>query len=83
MMVMTILEILKREFLHFKVHPPKKTKVGRWLCYTFEDISIHIMTREARFKYDLESLWGIGWMETIEDEVDVSSPAFPIPATNY
>ncbi|VDK86722.1 unnamed protein product [Litomosoides sigmodontis] len=66
-----------------QVHPPKKTKVGRWLCYAFEDISIHIMTREARFKYDLESLWGIGWMETMEDEVDISSPTFPMPVINY
>uniref|UniRef100_A0A915PUU0 Ribosomal silencing factor RsfS n=1 Tax=Setaria digitata TaxID=48799 RepID=A0A915PUU0_9BILA len=57
-----------------QVQPPKKAKVGRWLCYTFEDISLHIMTREARLKYDLESLWGIGVMESLEDELDISSP---------
>ncbi|EJW74690.1 hypothetical protein WUBG_14401 [Wuchereria bancrofti] len=61
------------------VQPPKKAKVGRWLCYVFEDISLHIMTREARLKYDLESLWGIGWVQTLEDEGDVSNLEFPMP----
>ncbi|EFO20047.1 hypothetical protein LOAG_08446 [Loa loa] len=65
-----------------EVQPPKKAKVGRWLCYTFENISIHIMTREARLKYDLEGLWGIGWMETLEDEVDLPNPQFPIPSAS-
>lgn len=40
------------------------------------------MTREARLKYDLESLWGIGWMETLEDEADISNPEFPMPAAS-
>uniref|UniRef100_A0A158Q7L6 PPIase cyclophilin-type domain-containing protein n=1 Tax=Elaeophora elaphi TaxID=1147741 RepID=A0A158Q7L6_9BILA len=65
-----------------QVQPPKKAKVGQWLCYIFEDISIHIMTREARLRYDLESLWGIGWMETLEDEVNILNPECPMPAAN-
>ncbi|VDO34183.1 unnamed protein product [Brugia timori] len=65
-----------------QVQPPKKAKVGRWLCYVFDDISLHIMTREARLKYDLESLWGIGWMQTLEDEGDVSSLEFPMPVSS-
>ncbi|VDO35493.1 unnamed protein product [Onchocerca flexuosa] len=77
-----ILRILKRRLLHFEVQPPKKAKVGRWLCYVFEDISLHIMTREARLKYDLESLWGIGWVEMLEDEVDFLNPELPMPAAS-
>ncbi|VDM94198.1 unnamed protein product, partial [Onchocerca ochengi] len=65
-----------------QVQPPKKAKVGRWLCYTFEDISLHIMTREARLKYDLESLWGIGWVEMLEDEVDFLNPEIPMPVAS-
>ncbi|CAG9532199.1 unnamed protein product [Cercopithifilaria johnstoni] len=79
--VLAIRKCFKLKTKH-QVEPPKKAKVGRWLCYTFEDTSIHIMTREARFKYDLESLWGIGWMETLGDEVNISNPEFLMPATN-
>ncbi|KAL3989266.1 Oligomerization domain family protein [Acanthocheilonema viteae] len=80
-MVLAIRKCFKLKTNH-QVQPPKKAKVGRWLCYSFEDISIHIMTREARFKYDLESLWGIGWTETLEDEVNISNPEFSMPAIN-
>lgn len=66
------------EFFNFKVQPPKKAKVGRWLCYNFGNISLNIMTHEARLKYDLESLWGIGWMEIY----DVADPEFPMPFVN-
>lgn len=40
------------------------------------------MTHEARFKYDLESLWGIEWTEALEDEVNISSPEFSMPTAN-
>ncbi|KAM3729204.1 Mitochondrial assembly of ribosomal large subunit protein [Dirofilaria immitis] len=80
-LVLAIRKCFKLKTDH-QVEPPKKAKVGQWLCYTFEDISLHIMTHEARLKYDLESLWGIGWLETLEDEINISKPEYPIPAAN-
>lgn len=57
------------------MEPPKKAKVGRWLCYNLENIALHMMSRDARLKYDLESLWGVGWEETLEDELDIPPPS--------
>uniref|UniRef100_A0A183DCA9 Ribosomal silencing factor RsfS n=1 Tax=Gongylonema pulchrum TaxID=637853 RepID=A0A183DCA9_9BILA len=57
-----------------EVVPPRKSKVGRWLCYSFGNIVLHMMSRDARLKYDLESLWGVGWEEMPEDEFTIPTP---------
>jgi ribosome-associated protein len=41
---------------------------GGWYMFDMRKVLIHVMTEEARKKYDLESLWGIG-----EDNTSVSS----------
>ncbi|MEO0141456.1 MAG: ribosome silencing factor, partial [candidate division WOR-3 bacterium] len=41
---------------------------GRWVLVDADEVVIHIMTREAREFYALESLWGDAKQERYEDE---------------
>ncbi|VDN08241.1 unnamed protein product [Thelazia callipaeda] len=77
--VLTLRKCFKLKTNSSEVQPPRKAKVGHWLCYILEDISLHIMSHEARLKYDLESLWGIGWEESLDDDVDLN---IPMPSTS-
>uniref|UniRef100_A0A915C2G6 Ribosomal silencing factor RsfS n=1 Tax=Parascaris univalens TaxID=6257 RepID=A0A915C2G6_PARUN len=41
---------------------------GGWYCITMGNTVLHVMTPEARRKYNLEALWGLGCKESDDEE---------------
>lgn len=46
---------------------PVRNAAG-WYCFQMQNIILHVMTAEAREKYKLEMLWGVGQDEDDNDE---------------
>lgn len=49
--------------------PRTAKNAAGWHCFEMGNIILHVMTPEARAKYDLETLWGIGYdVEGVDDD---------------
>lgn len=43
---------------------------GGWYCFDMGNIMLHVLSEKARSKYDLETLWGVGSDDRIDEDDD-------------